>query len=75
MEIEGTRINVLNEMIRYTSFANLTGLPVLSIPCGLSSEGLPVGLQIIGKHFDEARLIQIGHLFEIAHPKPVWTGA
>ena len=36
---------------------NLAGVPGISVPCGFSKEGLPLGLQIIGKHFDEARFI------------------
>jgi aspartyl-tRNA(Asn)/glutamyl-tRNA(Gln) amidotransferase subunit A len=42
---------------------NLTGLPALSVPCGFV-EGLPVGLQIIGKPFDEATLLRIGYTYE-----------
>lgn len=44
--------------------ANLVGLPAMSIPAGFSSEGLPIGLQLTGKHFDEATLYQLGHAFE-----------
>jgi len=42
---------------------NLAGVPSISIPCGFAS-GLPVGLQIIGKHFDEASVLRIAHAFE-----------
>jgi aspartyl-tRNA(Asn)/glutamyl-tRNA(Gln) amidotransferase subunit A len=42
----------------YTITANLAGVPGLSLPCGLSSSGLPIGMQLIGKHFDEARLLR-----------------
>jgi aspartyl-tRNA(Asn)/glutamyl-tRNA(Gln) amidotransferase subunit A len=44
--------------------ANLTGLPAISIPCGLTSEGLPVALQFIGRRFDEAGLLAIARSFE-----------
>src|SRR5699024_10707570 len=40
---------------------NLAGVPAISIPCGFSSEGLPIGLQIIGKHFDEAMVYRAAH--------------
>lgn len=44
---------------------NLAGLPAISVPCGLS-EGLPVGLQIIGNHFKEGQIYQVAHAFEQA---------
>ena len=48
----------------YTITANLTGVPALSLPCGLSSAGLPIGIQLIGKQFDEARLLLAAHNLE-----------
>ena len=45
---------------------NLAGVPAISVPCGFSSEGLPIGLQIIGKHFDEANVYRAAHAFEQA---------
>ena len=50
----------------YTITANLSGVPALSLPCGLSSNGLPIGIQLIGKHFDEARLLMTAHNLEQA---------
>jgi aspartyl-tRNA(Asn)/glutamyl-tRNA(Gln) amidotransferase subunit A len=50
----------------YTITANLAGVPGLSMPCGLSSNGLPIGLQLIGKHFDEATLLRTAHNLEQA---------
>ena len=50
----------------FTLSANLAGIPGISVPCGFSSAGLPVGLQIMGRHFDEARLLQAAHSFEQA---------
>lgn len=44
---------------------NLAGVPGISVPCGFSN-GLPLGLQIIGKHFDESRLYRVAHAFEQA---------
>ena len=49
----------------YTLSVNLAGLPGMSIPCGMQN-GLPVGLQIIGNYFDEAKLLNIGHQFQQA---------
>lgn len=50
----------------YTISANLAGIPALSVPCGLSREGLPIGLQLMGRHFDEATLLNVGHRFQTA---------
>lgn len=50
----------------YTITANLAGVPGLSMPCGLSSSGLPIGLQLIGKHFDEWTLLRTAHNLEKA---------
>jgi aspartyl-tRNA(Asn)/glutamyl-tRNA(Gln) amidotransferase subunit A len=48
----------------YTVPANLAGLPALSVPCGRSAEGLPVGLQVIGPPFGEALVARVGHAVE-----------
>ncbi|KKE78879.1 Asp-tRNA(Asn)/Glu-tRNA(Gln) amidotransferase subunit GatA [Oceanobacillus caeni] len=45
---------------------NLAGVPGISIPCGFSNEGLPIGLQVIGKHFDESTVYRTAHAFEQA---------
>ena len=50
----------------YTITANLAGVPGISLPCGLSSAGLPIGVQLIGRHFDEARLLCAAHNLEKA---------
>lgn len=57
---------VLHAMIRCTAPFNATHLPALSLPCGFTSEGLPVGLQIAGRPFDEATLLRVGHAYEQA---------
>ena len=51
---------------RYTSPAALAGLPALSIPSGFSDAGLPIGMQIIGRAFDEATLFRVGQAYETA---------
>ena len=51
---------------RNTEHFDLTGLPAISVPCGYSREGLPVGLQIAGKAFDEATVLRIAHAYEKA---------
>jgi aspartyl-tRNA(Asn)/glutamyl-tRNA(Gln) amidotransferase subunit A len=49
----------------YTVTVNLAGVPAISIPCGQSSVGLPIGLQLIGSHFDEARLLNAAYAYEL----------
>jgi aspartyl-tRNA(Asn)/glutamyl-tRNA(Gln) amidotransferase subunit A len=48
----------------YTIAVNLAGLPALSHPAGFTSEGLPIGLQLIGKHWHESELLSTAHLFQ-----------
>jgi aspartyl-tRNA(Asn)/glutamyl-tRNA(Gln) amidotransferase subunit A len=43
---------------------NLAGLPAISVPCGFNRQGLPIGLQIMGKHFDEGKILRVAHAFE-----------
>jgi aspartyl-tRNA(Asn)/glutamyl-tRNA(Gln) amidotransferase subunit A len=50
----------------FTIPAPLAGLPGLSIPCGFDEAGLPVGLQMMGDHFSEARLLGIAHRYQQA---------
>ena len=50
----------------FTLPASLAGLPALSLPCGFDAKGLPIGLQIMGKYFDEATILRIGYAFEQA---------
>lgn len=52
----------------YTVSANLAGVPAISVPCGLSSEGLPIGLQLVGNFWSEASLLNFAHKYETAHP-------
>jgi aspartyl-tRNA(Asn)/glutamyl-tRNA(Gln) amidotransferase subunit A len=55
-------------LLRPNRPANLAGVPAISIPCGFTPAGLPVGLQLIGAVADEHLLLQIAHTFERAHP-------
>src|SRR6516225_7847058 len=54
----------------YTVTADLAGIPGISIPCGETKEKLPIGLQILGKHFDEATILRIAHSYEQAAGVP-----
>jgi aspartyl-tRNA(Asn)/glutamyl-tRNA(Gln) amidotransferase subunit A len=53
---------------RCTAPINVTGHPVLAVPCGLTTGGLPVGLQIIGRHFDEGTILRVGRAVEAGNP-------
>jgi aspartyl-tRNA(Asn)/glutamyl-tRNA(Gln) amidotransferase subunit A len=48
----------------FTISVNLAGVPAISVPCGFSSEGLPIGLQIIGRHFDEETILRAAYNYE-----------
>ncbi|MEO5936171.1 MAG: Asp-tRNA(Asn)/Glu-tRNA(Gln) amidotransferase subunit GatA [Terriglobales bacterium] len=48
----------------YTVTASLAGIPGISVPCGLSGEKLPIGLQVLGRHFDEATVLRVAHAVE-----------
>jgi aspartyl-tRNA(Asn)/glutamyl-tRNA(Gln) amidotransferase subunit A len=50
----------------YTITCDLAGVPGMSVPCGKTSEGLPVGMQILARHFDEATMFRLAHAFERA---------
>jgi aspartyl-tRNA(Asn)/glutamyl-tRNA(Gln) amidotransferase subunit A len=50
----------------FTVTASLAGIPGVSVPCGSNIEGLPIGLQVLGKHFDEATVLRVGHVVEHA---------
>jgi aspartyl-tRNA(Asn)/glutamyl-tRNA(Gln) amidotransferase subunit A len=50
----------------YTLSTNLAGLPAMSVPCGFHSNQLPIGMQLIGNYFSEARLLQIAHQYQQA---------
>ena len=52
----------------YTCTANLAGIPGINVPCALSSEGLPIGFQLLGAHWSEPTLFRLADAYERAHP-------
>ncbi len=63
--IEGAdAVEQARQLTRYTAPFNLTGLPALSVPCGFTSNGLPIGLQIIAGAWSEKKVLQAGWIFE-----------
>jgi aspartyl-tRNA(Asn)/glutamyl-tRNA(Gln) amidotransferase subunit A len=63
--------SVTAALARLTRPFNLTGTPALSVPCGFTAGGLPIGLQIAGRTFDEATVLRVGHTYEHAARFPV----
>ncbi len=66
IDLEGRRENVRLATTRNIRALNLTGLPVLSVPCGFHQDGLPIGLQIVGPAFGEDRILRVGQAYERA---------
>ncbi|HSL20002.1 MAG TPA: amidase [Vicinamibacterales bacterium] len=62
--VDGRAEPVPAALTRFTRIYNLTGMPCLSVCCGYSAAGLPIGLQIAGRPFDEAMVLRIGDAFE-----------
>jgi aspartyl-tRNA(Asn)/glutamyl-tRNA(Gln) amidotransferase subunit A len=56
----------------YTVTADLAGVPGISVPCGRTESGLPIGVQVLGRHFDEAMVIRIGHVVEHGMAAPTY---
>jgi aspartyl-tRNA(Asn)/glutamyl-tRNA(Gln) amidotransferase subunit A len=63
-----TREDVRAALLRMTRPGNLTGLPAISLPCGFTADNLPVGLQLFGRHHDEATLLRVAYAYEQATP-------
>jgi aspartyl-tRNA(Asn)/glutamyl-tRNA(Gln) amidotransferase subunit A len=62
--IDGREVSLMAALISATCPFNLTGQPALTVPCGFTRSQLPLALQIVGKAFDEATVLQIGHAYE-----------
>ena len=65
-EIDGVRLPTYIDWMRVCSDITVTGLPAISVPAGFTDDGLPVGLQIVGRHQDEWGVLQLAHAFEQA---------
>jgi aspartyl-tRNA(Asn)/glutamyl-tRNA(Gln) amidotransferase subunit A len=59
-------LEAARQLTRFTSAFNLTGLPAMSVPCGFTETGLPLGLQIVSIHWAERKVLQAGYAFEQA---------
>ncbi len=64
----GVEEDMLSAIMQFTGVPSLTGLPSLNVPCGFDADGMPIGMQLIGRPFDEALLFRMGHAFQSATP-------
>src|SRR5262249_20645901 len=65
-DAEGGGVDVLTGILRFTQPFDVTGQPAIAIPTGLSPEGLPLSMQIIGRPFAEATVLQVASAYEKA---------
>jgi amidase len=65
-EIDGTPMETYIDWMKSCYYISIVGNPAISVPCGATPEGLPVGLQIVGRHRDDWGLLQMAHAFERA---------
>ena len=66
MEIDGVKIETYIDWMQSCYFISIVGNPAISVPCGSTPEGLPIGLQIVARHQDDWGLLQLAHAFERA---------
>jgi aspartyl-tRNA(Asn)/glutamyl-tRNA(Gln) amidotransferase subunit A len=58
------REHIVDAFVRFNIPYDLTDLPAISVPCGFGSTGLPIGLQIAGRAFEEATILKVAHAYE-----------
>ena len=63
-EIDGVRMETYLDWMRSCSWISVLGLPAISVPCGFTDDGLPVGLQIVSRQHGDLRVLQLAHAFE-----------
>jgi len=65
-EINGEKMHTYLDWMKSCYYISVTGHPAISAPCGFTPEGLPVGVQIVGRHQDELGVLQLAYAFEQA---------
>ena len=65
VQVNDVTVGSVPALTQYTRPFNLTGFPAMTVPCGFSDAGLPIGLQLAGKPFDESTVMQAAHTYEI----------
>lgn len=66
----GAQTTAMNAYVGHSAVGSLTGLPTLSVPCGFSAAGMPIGMQVMGRPYDEATVLRIGQNYETS---TAWT--
>ena len=66
VEIDGVSTGVLALLPRLTRGFNICGVPVVSVPCGFTGAGMPIGMQLAGRPFEEAAVLRAAHAYEQA---------
>jgi len=64
--LDGQKVNVISLLTQYTRPFNLNGFPAITVPCGFSEDQLPIGLQFVGRPFDEESVLRSAHAYEQA---------
>jgi amidase len=65
-DIDGVKMETYIDWMKSCYFISVVGNPAISVPCGFTEDGLPVGLQIVGRHRDDLGVLQLAHAFETA---------
>ncbi len=77
-EIDGVPMTTYLDWMRSCYYISVTGLPAISVPCGFTRDGLPVGVQIVGRHLADVDVLQLAHAFEqaagVAAQRPPFAG-
>jgi amidase len=66
VQIGNTKMETYIDWMKSCYYVSMTAAPAMSVPCGFTRAGLPVGIQIVGRHRDDFGLLQMGHAFEEA---------
>jgi amidase len=70
-EINGVKMDTYIDWMKSCYYISVIGLPAISVPCGFTPEGLPVGVQIVGRHQDDLGVLQLAYAFE--HSTGLWN--
>ena len=63
-EIDGVQMETYIDWMSSCAFISVLGLPAISVPCGFTDDGLPIGMQIVGRQHDDLGVLQLAHAFE-----------
>jgi aspartyl-tRNA(Asn)/glutamyl-tRNA(Gln) amidotransferase subunit A len=66
IQVGDQKLNVVALLTQYTRPFNLNGFPAITVPCGFSDQGLPIGLQLAGRPFEEEKVLQAAYAYEQA---------